>query len=34
MGFPKVSPTSYYAEDWLVDYWFVKAPSAAAGSTH
>ena len=34
MSFPRVSPLSYYAEDWLVDYWFVKAPSAAAASTH
>jgi len=36
MGFPRVSPLSYLAEDWLVDYWFVKAPSGAttAASTH
>jgi microcin C transport system substrate-binding protein len=36
MGFPRVSPLSYLAEDWLIDYWFVKAPSAAttAASTH
>lgn len=24
MGHPVVNPTSYYAEDWLIDYWFVK----------
>jgi microcin C transport system substrate-binding protein len=34
MGFPRVSPLSYLAEDWLIDYWFVKAPPAAVASTH
>ena len=37
MGFPQVSPLSYYAEDWLVDYWFVKIPPSGAtpaASTH
>jgi microcin C transport system substrate-binding protein len=29
MGFPQVSPHSYYAEDWLIDYWFVKPVSSA-----
>ncbi|MGI4859767.1 MAG: extracellular solute-binding protein [Janthinobacterium lividum] len=27
MGHPAVIPASYNAEDWLLDYWFVKAPT-------
>ncbi|SOE93885.1 microcin C transport system substrate-binding protein [Burkholderia sp. D7] len=30
MGFPPVTPLSYLAEDWLIDYWFVKAAPAAS----
>jgi microcin C transport system substrate-binding protein len=41
MGFPPVIPNSYQAEDWLIDYWYVKrsasqtasVPSAASVST-
>ncbi|MDN7183692.1 extracellular solute-binding protein [Caballeronia sp. SEWSISQ10-4 2] len=35
MGFPQVLPHSYYAEDWLIDYWFVKpVSSATVAQTH
>ena len=30
MGFPAVPPLSYLAEDWLIDYWFVKVAPAAS----
>jgi microcin C transport system substrate-binding protein len=36
IGFPSVIPDSYQAEDWLIDYWYVKRsamPTAAAMST-
>ena len=26
MGHPAVTPTTYQAEDWLIDYWYVKKP--------
>jgi microcin C transport system substrate-binding protein len=35
MGFPQILPRSYYTEDWLIDYWFVKPVSpATAAPTH
>lgn len=34
MGFPSVLPKSYYAEDWLLDYWFVKPVPATSAPTH
>jgi microcin C transport system substrate-binding protein len=37
IGFPAVPPDSYQAEDWLIDYWYVKRPvtqtAAASMST-
>ena len=30
LGFPKTVPNSYQYEDWVIDYWYVKAPGAQA----
>jgi microcin C transport system substrate-binding protein len=30
MGFPSVIPDSYQAEDWLIDYWYVKRSAPLA----
>ena len=30
IGFPKTVPNSYLYEDWVIDYWYVKAPGAPA----
>lgn len=32
MGYPAMLPKSYYAEDWLIDYWFVKPVAAQQAS--
>ncbi|SIO56216.1 microcin C transport system substrate-binding protein [Burkholderia sp. GAS332] len=30
LGFPKTVPNSYLYEDWVIDYWYAKAPGAPA----
>ncbi|MFM0433865.1 extracellular solute-binding protein [Paraburkholderia aspalathi] len=30
LGFPKTVPNSYQYEDWVIDYWYAKAPGAQA----
>lgn len=32
MGHPAATPTTYQAEDWLIDYWYVKAAQIAGSS--
>jgi microcin C transport system substrate-binding protein len=32
LGFPKTVPMSYQYEDWVINYWYVKAPAAQAAS--
>ncbi|WDD91105.1 extracellular solute-binding protein [Burkholderia sp. FERM BP-3421] len=29
LGFPKVVPTTYQYEDWIIDYWYQKKPAGA-----
>ncbi|MFP6561059.1 extracellular solute-binding protein [Paraburkholderia sp. B3] len=30
LGHPAIVPTTYQYEDWIIDYWFVKAPPASS----
>ncbi|WP_118184301.1 extracellular solute-binding protein [Paraburkholderia phosphatilytica] len=32
LGFPKIAPASYQAEDYLVDYWYKKTPAALSAA--
>ncbi|WP_345813630.1 extracellular solute-binding protein [Paraburkholderia sp. PREW-6R] len=33
LGFPKIVPMSYQYEDWIIDYWYVKAPASQSASS-
>ncbi|MFM0649660.1 extracellular solute-binding protein [Paraburkholderia bryophila] len=32
LGFPKTVPMSYQYEDWVINYWYVKAPATQSAS--
>ena len=34
LGYPAKVPTSYQYEDWVIDYWYTKAPAAQTASSH
>ncbi|SDH12865.1 microcin C transport system substrate-binding protein [Paraburkholderia phenazinium] len=33
LGFPKVVPTTYQYEDWIIDYWYKKPQAALSAAT-
>jgi microcin C transport system substrate-binding protein len=33
LGFPKVVPTTYQYEDWIIDYWYKKQPAALSAAS-
>jgi microcin C transport system substrate-binding protein len=33
LGFPKVVPTTYQYEDWIIDYWYKKQPGALSAAS-
>jgi microcin C transport system substrate-binding protein len=33
LGFPKVVPTTYQYEDWIIDYWYKKQQAALSAAT-
>ena len=33
LGFPKVVPTTYQYEDWIIDYWYKKQPAGLSAAS-
>jgi ABC-type oligopeptide transport system, periplasmic component len=33
LGFPKIVPNSYLYEDWVINYWYAKAPGGHVSQT-
>ena len=33
LAYPKITPVTYQAEDWIIDYWYQKSQGALSAAT-